>query len=154
MAKIQKIRAGGDERPRVASASCPAGPAVPAAVPSGLPGTVSANGPWWRPALTDALLADSRPSPELAPDWALFVEEAVTEAPERVAIGDREDMSGLRGFEHVVAPFTAHAARRLRDGLPRRLDRWADLDAVQADFERHLARRLARQAARTLVLEL
>ncbi|MER5742685.1 type 2 lanthipeptide synthetase LanM family protein [Streptomyces sp. NPDC002225] len=154
MAKIQKIRAGGDERPRVASASCPAGPAVPSAVPSGLPGTVSANGAWWRPALTDALLADSRPSPDLAPDWAVFAEEAVTEAPERVAIGDREDLSGLRGFEHVVAPFTAHAARRLRDGLPRRLDRWADLDAVQADFERHLARRLARQAARTLVLEL
>ncbi|MFE2934607.1 type 2 lanthipeptide synthetase LanM family protein [Streptomyces sp. NPDC059278] len=100
----------------------------------------------------DALRGDALS--EHAPDWAVFVQEAIAAAPERAAIGDREDLPGLRGFERVLAPFTGCAARRMRGGLPRRLSECVDLDAVQDDFERHLSRRLARLAARTLVLEL
>ncbi|MFE7462776.1 type 2 lanthipeptide synthetase LanM family protein [Streptomyces sp. NPDC057499] len=158
---MAEIQVGGGERPGVASASRPAVAAGSSADAVGLleaerpvaDGFPWADGPWWRPALTDDLPADGT-APERAPDWAEFVEDAVAAAPVRAAIGDPGHLPGLRGFERVLAPFTACAARRVRDGLPRRLDRWADPDAVHADFERHLSRRLARQAARTLVLEL
>ncbi|MFD0340485.1 type 2 lanthipeptide synthetase LanM family protein [Streptomyces sp. NPDC127117] len=146
----------GDRRLGVTSASRPAAAAGTSADAVGLleadrpaaDGASWAAGSWWRPALT----GDARP--ERTPDWAVFVRDAIAAAPERAVIGDREDLPGLRGFERVLAPFTACAARRMRDGLPRRLIRYVDLDAVHGDFERHLSRRLARLAARTLVLEL
>ncbi|MFE7105690.1 type 2 lanthipeptide synthetase LanM family protein [Streptomyces sp. NPDC057600] len=137
-----------------------------------------AAGSWWRPALTGDAVRDDAPTgeavtgdavrddaptgeavtgdalPEHTPDWAVFVRDAIDAAPERAAVGDREDLPGLRGFARVLAPFTACAALRMRDALPPLLSRCVDLDAVQDDFERHLSRRLARLAARTLVLEL
>ncbi|MFH8515207.1 type 2 lanthipeptide synthetase LanM family protein [Streptomyces gelaticus] len=152
---MAEIHAGG-ERLGVSSASRPAAAAGSSADAVGLleaerpaaDGALWADGSWWRPALTgDA-------SAERAPDWAVFVQDAISAAPEQALTGDREDLPGLRGFERVLAPFTACAARRVRDGLPRRLGRYVDLDAVHDDFERHLSRRLARLAARTLVLEL
>ncbi|MGW2182327.1 type 2 lanthipeptide synthetase LanM family protein [Streptomyces sp. NPDC001732] len=156
---MTEIDTGGGERLRVSSASRPSATAGAPAdavglleaerpAMSGASGNSWADGPWWRPALT------AGQSPARAPDWALFVRDAVFAAPEKAAIADRADRPGLRGFECVLAPFTACAARRMLDGLPRRLDLCADLDAVRDDFERHLARRLARLAARTLVLEL
>ncbi|MFB7215655.1 type 2 lanthipeptide synthetase LanM family protein [Streptomyces sp. NPDC056255] len=152
---MAEIHAGG-RRLGAPSASCPAAAAGTSADAVGLleaerpaaDGASWADGSWWRPALTgDAL-------PERAPDWAVFTRDAIAAAPERAVIGDREELPGLRGFERVLAPFTACAARRMRDGLPQRLSRYVDLDAVHDDFERHLSRRLARLAARTLVLEL
>ncbi|MEL5955610.1 type 2 lanthipeptide synthetase LanM family protein [Streptomyces sp. CLV115] len=178
---MAEIHAGGGGRLGVSSASRPAAAAGSSADAVGLLETgrptadaaSRAAGPWWRPALTgeapaggamrgDALrgAAPTGDAPtgdalaEHAPDWAVFVQDAIAEAPERAAIDDREDLPGLRGFERVLAPFTGCAARRMRDGLPGRLSRYVDLDAVQDDFERHLSRRLARLAARTLVLEL
>jgi type 2 lantibiotic biosynthesis protein LanM len=157
---MAEIHAGGG-RLGVSSASRPAAAAGSSADVVGLleadrpaaDGASWADGSWWRPALTgDAVTGDVLP--ERAPDWAEFVRAAIAAAPERAVIGDREDLPGLRGFERALAPFTACAARRLRDGLPRRLSRCVDLDAVHDDFERHLSRRLARLAARTLVLEL
>ncbi|MDV9201491.1 type 2 lanthipeptide synthetase LanM family protein, partial [Streptomyces sp. Wh19] len=163
---MAEIHAGGGGRLGVSSVSRPAAAAGSSADAGGLleadrptaDAASRAAGSWWRPALTDdallggALAGDALP--EHAPDWAVFVQDAIAAAPERAAIGDRENLPGLRGFERVLAPFTACAARRMRDGLPRRLSRYVDLDAVQDDFERHLSRRLARLAARTLVLEL
>ncbi|WP_385620304.1 type 2 lanthipeptide synthetase LanM family protein [Streptomyces sp. P8-A8] len=169
---MAEIHAGGGGRLGVSSVSRPAAAAGSSADAGGLleadrptaDAASRAAGSWWRPALTgdapagdaltsgDALRGDALP--EHAPDWAVFVQDAIAAAPERAAIGDREDLPGLRGFERVLAPFTGCAARRMRDGLPRRLSRCVDLDAVQDDFERHLSRRLARLAARTLVLEL
>ncbi|MFJ9676753.1 type 2 lanthipeptide synthetase LanM family protein [Streptomyces sp. NPDC101194] len=153
---MAEIHAGGGERLGLSSASRPAAAAGSSADAVGLleaerpaaDGASWADGSWWRPALTGDTL------PERAPDWAEFVLDAISAAPERAVIGDREDLPGLRGFERVLAPFTACAARRMRDGLPRGLGRYVDLDAVHDDFERHLSRRLARLAARTLVLEL
>ncbi|MER5357464.1 type 2 lanthipeptide synthetase LanM family protein [Streptomyces sp. NPDC002785] len=153
---MAEIHAGGGERLGAPSASRPAAAAGSSADAVGLleaerpaaDGAFWADGPWWRPALTgDAL-------PERAPDWAVFVQDAISAAPEQTVIGDREGLPGLSGFEGVLAPFTACATRRMQDGLPRRLSRFVDLDAVHDDFERHLSRRLARLAARTLVLEL
>ncbi|MFH8471688.1 type 2 lanthipeptide synthetase LanM family protein [Streptomyces sp. NPDC018000] len=152
---MAEIHAGGG-RLGVPSASRPAAAAGSCADAVGLleaerpvaDGAFWADGLWWRPALTgDAV-------PERAPDWAVFVQDAMCAAPEQAVIGDREGLPGLSGFEGVLAPFTACAARRMQDGLPRRLSRYVDLDAVHDDFERHLSRRLARLAARTLVLEL
>ncbi|MFB7916703.1 type 2 lanthipeptide synthetase LanM family protein [Streptomyces sp. NPDC056061] len=107
------------------------------------------EGRWWSPALTDG-----EASRERVPDWAAFAQEVVSSAPERPAIGGEEGFPGLRGFERVLAPFTIRAAERLLNEVPRGLRASADLTAVRADFERHLAGRLARLAARTLVLEL
>ncbi|MFJ2495871.1 type 2 lanthipeptide synthetase LanM family protein [Streptomyces sp. NPDC087539] len=165
---MAEIHTGGGERLDVPSASRPAAAAGSSADAVGLleaerPVAYEAawaDGSWWRPALTADLSSGASgaetgdASPEQAPDWAVFTQDAIASAPERVAIGDREHWPGLRGFERVLAPFTTCAARRMRDGLPRRLSRYVDLDAVRKDFERHLSRRLARLAARTLVLEL
>ncbi|MFJ4881831.1 type 2 lanthipeptide synthetase LanM family protein [Streptomyces sp. NPDC088731] len=165
---MAEIHTGGGERLDVPSASRPAAAAGSSADAVGLleaerPVAYEAawaDGSWWRPALTADLSSGASgaetgdASPEQAPDWAVFTQDAIASAPERVAIGDREHWPGLRGFERVLAPFTTCAARRMRDGLPRRLSRYVDLDAVREDFERHLSRRLARLAARTLVLEL
>ncbi|MDK0519564.1 type 2 lanthipeptide synthetase LanM family protein [Streptomyces sp. ML-6] len=162
---MTEIDTGADERLCVSSASRPSAaaghpadavglleaerPSMPAASgPPGPPGVSWADDRWWRPALTEER------SRARTPDWALFVQDAVSAAPERAEIADGEDRPGLRGFECVLAPFTACAARRMLDGLPPRVGRCTDLDAVRDDFERHLARRLARLAARTLVLEL
>lgn len=157
---------GSRERVRVAS---PAGPATarttaphPAVVLPGAtqpaPGPARSDGPWWRPALA------FEPSPAGTPDWVEFTEDVISAAPEKADIedanirdadiGDRDGRPALRGFERVLAPLTARAAVRMLDVLPERLGRCADLDTVRNDFERHLARRLARLAARTLVLEL
>ncbi|MEV6143179.1 type 2 lanthipeptide synthetase LanM family protein [Streptomyces sp. NPDC051992] len=165
---MAEIHAGGGERLDVPSASRPAVAAGSSADAVGLleaerPVAYEASwadGSWWRPALTGDVTSGAAGDatrdalPEQAPDWAVFTQDAIASAPERVAIGDREHWPGLRGFERVLAPFTACAARRMQDGLPRRLSRYVDLDAVREDFERHLSRRLARLAARTLVLEL
>ncbi|MGW1411448.1 type 2 lanthipeptide synthetase LanM family protein [Streptomyces sp. NPDC002403] len=153
---MAEIHAGGGERLGVSSASRPAAAAGSSADTVGLleaerpaaDGDSWADGAWWRPALTGDVV------PGLAPDWAVFVQDAMSAAPERALVDGREHLPGLRGFEHVLAPFTACAARRMQDGLPPRLNRYVDLDAVREDFERHLSRRLARLAARTLVLEL
>ncbi|WP_335936718.1 type 2 lanthipeptide synthetase LanM family protein [Streptomyces sp. PTD5-9] len=93
-------------------------------------------------------------TPDGTPDWAVFVREAVAAAPERAEAGGGEGFPGLRGFERVLAPFTARAAEKVREALPPGPYPYVELDCVQRDFERHLAGRLARLAARTLVLEL
>lgn len=115
----------------------------------GASGPALLDGPWWRPALT----ADE-PLPGHAPDWAVFVRDAVIAAPEKAAVDDEDGFPGLRGFACALAPLTAHAARHMLDGLPPQPHPYAELASVRRDFERHLAGRLARLAARTLVLEL
>nr|WP_313896615.1 type 2 lanthipeptide synthetase LanM family protein [Streptomyces sp. GC420] len=103
-------------------------------------------GQWWAPGLVDE-------SPARTPDWAVFAQDALSLAPERAAVPE-EDHPGLSGFVRVVAPFTACAGERMERALPAGVRGLADVTAVRADFERHLGLRLARLAARTLVLEL
>ncbi|MFF9397131.1 type 2 lanthipeptide synthetase LanM family protein [Streptomyces sp. NPDC014744] len=116
---------------------------------TGAPASALLDGPWWRPALTAG-----EPLPDHAPDWAVFVREAVLAAPEKADVDDGDGFPGLRGFARALAPLTARAAEHMLEGLPQRPYAYAELASVQSDFERHLARRLARLAARTLVLEL
>ncbi|MFF2325616.1 MULTISPECIES: type 2 lanthipeptide synthetase LanM family protein [unclassified Streptomyces] len=134
-----------------AAADQPAGTTTgrPEAALPGAPGTARPDSPWWRPALTAG-----EPLPDRAPDWAVFVQEVVSAAPEEAVADDGDTLAGLRGFECVLAPFTVRAAQRVLDGLPDGLPALADLAAVRSCFERHLAGRLARLAARTLVLAL
>ncbi|GHF85326.1 hypothetical protein GCM10018790_73580 [Kitasatospora xanthocidica] len=114
----------------------------------------SGSGGWWLPAI---------PAPDRAraarPAWAAFVEQALAGAPTaRPPYGDgpdREspagDLPGVSGFRAVVAPL----ARLAGAGLPAALPPEAvDLPAVRAQFVAGLTDTLARQAARTLVLEL
>lgn len=87
------------------------------------------------------------------PDWAEFTLGAVGAAPEEPVVPEGE-LPGLGGFERVVTPFADRAGERLVTGLPEGVRGRVDLAAVRADLERHLRRRLARAAARTLVLDL
>ncbi|MFI9624807.1 type 2 lanthipeptide synthetase LanM family protein [Streptomyces sp. NPDC052042] len=134
-------------RPSAAAADTTTGPS--AAARPGAHEAALLDGAWWRPALTSG-----EPLPDHAPDWAVFVRDAVSAAPEKAQAGDGNGFPGLRGFERVLAPLTARASERLRTALPQKPYPYADLSLVRRDFERHLARRLARLAARTLVLEL
>ncbi|MFJ3921831.1 type 2 lanthipeptide synthetase LanM family protein [Streptomyces sp. NPDC090022] len=87
------------------------------------------------------------------PDWAAFAEEALSVAPEE-AVAPERDHPGLSGFAWVLRPFTVRAGERLERGVSGRARRLVDMAAVRDDLERHLGGRLARAAARTLVLEL
>ncbi|MFI9328870.1 type 2 lanthipeptide synthetase LanM family protein [Kitasatospora sp. NPDC052868] len=105
---------------------------------------------WWEAGLTPG-----RPAPSGRPDWAAFTEAAVAAAPLR-AVVPRAAYPGLTGFALVLAPFAERAAVRMYAALPaavRACDR-IDLPAVRAGFTARLTERLARLAARTLVLEL
>ncbi|MFJ6004342.1 type 2 lanthipeptide synthetase LanM [Streptomyces halstedii] len=98
--------------------------------------------PWWLPGVVGQPAGGE-------PDWAVFVREAVAGAPVEVEVPDRP-YPDLTGFELVVAPFVARAADRVTEacgagGCPA---------AVLEGFRQDTARRLARLAARTLVLEL
>ncbi|MFJ9949701.1 type 2 lanthipeptide synthetase LanM [Kitasatospora sp. NPDC091207] len=108
---------------------------------------------WWERALTPGL-----PRPAGRPDWAAFTEAAVASAPVRPIV-PRAAYPGLTGFALVLAPFAERALVRLpavldpaahRSGRPGPLD----VPALRAGFTARLAERLARIAARTLVLEL
>ncbi|MFH7599684.1 type 2 lanthipeptide synthetase LanM family protein [Streptomyces racemochromogenes] len=112
--------------------------------PAGVP--LPAVERWW-----DAGLVGG--GEEGRPDWAAFAEEAFALAPEE-AVAPEGDHPGLSGFEWVLRPFTAGAGDRLERALSARARGLVDLTAVRQDLERHLGVRLARAAARTLVLEL
>lgn len=130
------------------------GPAGAAALSAG-PAPVRVGGRpwyaglWWAPGLLDEL--DERPGH--TPDWAAFTQDVLSHTPEEALVPE-EDHPGLSGFVRLLAPFTARAGDRLERLLPGEVRQLADLAAVRADFERHLGQRLARLAARTLVLEL
>ncbi|WP_326697588.1 type 2 lanthipeptide synthetase LanM [Streptomyces sp. NBC_01754] len=113
--------------------------------PALLLGGRESGDPWWRPGVVG-----QRPAEE--PDWAVFVREAVAGAPADVVVVDRE-YPGLTGFELVMTPFAARAAERVVDTATGRGAR-ACPAAVLDGFRQDVARRLARLAARTLVLEL
>ncbi|WP_329275814.1 type 2 lanthipeptide synthetase LanM family protein [Streptomyces sp. NBC_00691] len=89
------------------------------------------------------------------PDWAVLAEEAVDAAPEwpESAVPTGE-LPGLSGFEWVLRTFTGCAGARLERRLTGRARERVDMTAVRGDLERQLSGRLARAAARTLVLEL
>ncbi|MFE5791410.1 type 2 lanthipeptide synthetase LanM family protein [Streptomyces sp. NPDC056503] len=95
----------------------------------------------------------AEPSPAEPPDWAEFTLRVVRTAPEEAVVPEG-DHPGLTGFERVLEPFAACAGERLLTAVPESVRAVVDLPAVRADLERHLRRRLARMAARTLVLEL
>ncbi|MFF4647135.1 type 2 lanthipeptide synthetase LanM family protein [Streptomyces sp. NPDC001389] len=109
--------------------------------------SLSAVERWWEAGLVGGGGGEGRP------DWAAFAEEATAVAPEE-AVAPEGDHPGLSGFEWVLRPFTACAGERLERGLSQRARRLVDVAAVRGDLERHLSGRLARTAARTLVLEL
>ncbi|WP_405834815.1 type 2 lanthipeptide synthetase LanM family protein [Streptomyces sp. NBC_00105] len=102
---------------------------------------------WWGAGLVGGGGGEGRP------DWAAFAEEASAAAPEQ-AVAPEGGHPGLSGFEWVLRPFTACAGERLERGVSGRVRRLVDMTAVRDDLERHLSARLARAAARTLVLEL
>ncbi|MFE3787199.1 type 2 lanthipeptide synthetase LanM family protein [Streptomyces goshikiensis] len=110
-------------------------------------GSLSAVERWWAAGLVGDGGAEGRP------DWAAFAEEASAAAPEE-AVAPEGDHPGLSGFEWVLRPFTACAGERLERGLSERARGLVDMTAVREDLERYLGGRLARTAARTLVLEL
>ena len=87
------------------------------------------------------------------PDWAALAEEVSAAAPEE-AVAPAGEYPGLSGFEWVLRPFTVCAGERLERGVSRRARRLVNMTAVRGDLERQLGGRLARAAARTLVLEL
>ncbi|MFE8006106.1 type 2 lanthipeptide synthetase LanM family protein [Streptomyces sp. NPDC057418] len=158
--------------PRALPHDVPAGPASTggperAHTPDtrGLPGPREHGDPWWLPGVVGQPPAEE-------PDWAVFVREVVAGAPREVVVPDQE-YPGLTGFELVVAPFADRAADRVAERAADQAgDRAAGRGTVPAqdrdagsvpvacsaavldDFRCHLARRLARLAARTLVLEL
>ncbi|MCH0541720.1 type 2 lantipeptide synthetase LanM family protein, partial [Streptomyces sp. MUM 203J] len=109
---------------------------------------------WWEPGLV-AVPDGEGPGPVAGslPDWADFVQQAVAGAPEAAELPGR-DLPGLTGFERVLAPLTGGAGDRLERAVPERVRPLVDLPAVRCDMERQLSRRLARMAARTLVLDL
>ncbi|MYU36507.1 type 2 lantipeptide synthetase LanM [Streptomyces sp. SID8358] len=106
------------------------------------------GGPWWLPGVVGQ-------PPVREPDWAVFVREAVAAAPAApadVPVADR-DYPGLTGFELVVAPFADRAAERVAHA-PSGRGAGPCPAAVLDGFRQDVAGRLARLAARTLVLEL
>ncbi|MGW6982348.1 type 2 lanthipeptide synthetase LanM family protein [Streptomyces sp. NPDC054932] len=109
--------------------------------------SLSAVERWWEAGLVGGGGGEGRP------DWAAFAEEASAAAPEE-AVAPEGDHPGLSGFEWVLRPFTVCAGERLERGVSGRARGLVDMTAVRDDLERHLSGRLARTAARTLVLEL
>ncbi|MFE7803925.1 type 2 lanthipeptide synthetase LanM family protein [Streptomyces sp. NPDC057430] len=110
---------------------------------------------WWEPGLlsgTDMGEHAGREG-EPCPDWAEFAHRVLLATPEEAAVPD-VDHPGLTGFERVLAPYAACAGDHLERAVPKRVLPFVDLPAVRDGLERHLSRRLARAAARTLVLEL
>jgi type 2 lantibiotic biosynthesis protein LanM len=108
---------------------------------------LSAVGRWWEAGLVCGDEGGERP------DWAALAEEVSAAAPEK-AVAPAGEYPGLSGFEWVLRPFTVCAAERLERGVSGRARRLVDMAAVRGDLERQLSGRLARAAARTLVLEL
>ncbi|MFI9151549.1 type 2 lanthipeptide synthetase LanM family protein [Streptomyces sp. NPDC053367] len=108
---------------------------------------LSEAGRWWEAGLV------SGEGGEVRPDWAEFAEAASAAAPEQ-AVAPEGDHPGLSGFEWVLRPFTTLAGERLERGVSERARAHVDITSVRHDLERQLAGRLARAAARTLVLEL
>ncbi|MBP2580410.1 type 2 lantibiotic biosynthesis protein LanM [Streptomyces sp. PvR006] len=89
------------------------------------------------------------------PDWAVLAEEAVADAPAAAESAAPEgELPGLSGFEWVLRTFTCRAGARWERRLSARARGLVDVAAVRDDLERQLGGRLARAAARTLVLEL
>ncbi|ROR35314.1 type 2 lantibiotic biosynthesis protein LanM [Kitasatospora cineracea] len=82
------------------------------------------------------------------PGWAAFLAAAVAAAPLAPVVPAGE-LPGTSGFRFVLAPFTELAATRLPVAVPD-----AELPLLRAEFTDRLARKLAGQAARALVLEL
>ncbi|MDH6109625.1 type 2 lantibiotic biosynthesis protein LanM [Kitasatospora sp. MAP12-15] len=93
------------------------------------------------------------------PEWAEFAESAVAAVTAlRVPGGE---LPGTTGFAAVLTPFAELTRDRFLADLPQPAADLpaadlpvADLDGIRADFVGQLAGTLARQAARTLVLEL
>ncbi|WP_380283284.1 type 2 lanthipeptide synthetase LanM family protein [Kitasatospora purpeofusca] len=103
-------------------------------------------------------MTPGRPVPAARPDWAAFTEAAVAAAPVRPVVA-RAAYPGLSGFALVLQPFADRAQVRLLTSLSpavRAADQLGriDLAALRAEFTARLTERLARIAARTLVLEL
>ncbi|QNE78750.1 type 2 lantipeptide synthetase LanM [Streptomyces finlayi] len=109
--------------------------------------SLSAAGRWWEAGLVCGEEGGERP------DWAALAEEVSDTAPEK-AVAPAGEYPGLSGFEWVLRPFTVCAAERLERGVSEQARRLVDMTAVRGDLERQLSGRLARAAARTLVLEL
>ncbi|MEW2065448.1 type 2 lanthipeptide synthetase LanM family protein [Streptomyces sp. NPDC007346] len=106
-------------------------------------------GPWWLPGVVGE-------PPMGEPDWAAFVRDVIADAPPEALVAE-QDYPGLTGFALVVAPFAERAAGRLLTSPSNnavRAGTAVGLAPVLEDFRSHLVRRLARLAARTLVLEL
>ncbi|GFN04006.1 lanthionine synthetase [Streptomyces microflavus] len=115
----------------------------------GTTSSVAGTGPWWLPGVVGEL-------PMGEPDWVSFVRDVIADAPPEAVIAER-DHPGLTGFALVVAPFAERAAGRLLTSPSNnavRAGTAVGLAPVLEDFRSHLTRRLARLAARTLVLEL
>ncbi|MFE7461504.1 type 2 lanthipeptide synthetase LanM family protein [Streptomyces sp. NPDC057554] len=118
-------------------------PGITPAAPHGTPS------PWWHPGVV------GKP-PTGEPDWAVFVRDVIAAAPAEAVVPERE-YPGLTGFALVVAPFAERAAGRLLASPSNNAVRGGTavgLAPVLEDFRSQLTRRLARLAARTLVLEL
>ncbi|MFB7469627.1 type 2 lanthipeptide synthetase LanM family protein [Kitasatospora sp. NPDC056184] len=103
-------------------------------------------------------MTPGRPVPAARPDWAAFTEAAVAAAPVRPMV-PRAAYPGLSGFALVLQPFADRAQVRLLTSLSpavRAADQLGriDLAALRAEFTARLTERLARIAARALVLEL
>ncbi|MCX5231965.1 type 2 lanthipeptide synthetase LanM family protein [Streptomyces sp. NBC_00233] len=111
--------------------------------------SLSAIERWW----DSGLVRDD--GDEERPDWAVLAEEAVAAAPPTAESGaPMGELPGLSGFEWVLRPFTGRAGARWERRLSGRARGLVDMSAVRDDLERQLSGRLARAAARTLVLEL
>ncbi|MFF6893024.1 type 2 lanthipeptide synthetase LanM [Streptomyces microflavus] len=111
--------------------------------------SAAGTGPWWLPGVVGEL-------PMGEPDWVSFVRDVIADAPPEAVVAER-DYPGLTGFALVVAPFAERAAGRLLTSPSNnavRAGTAVGLAPVLEDFRSHLTRRLARLAARTLVLEL
>ncbi|MFF0057188.1 type 2 lanthipeptide synthetase LanM [Streptomyces microflavus] len=111
--------------------------------------SAAGTGPWWLPGVVGEL-------PMGEPDWVSFVRDVIADAPPEAVVAER-DHPGLTGFALVVAPFAERAAGRLLTSPSNnavRAGTAVGLAPVLEDFRSHLTRRLARLAARTLVLEL
>ncbi|MEU6537800.1 type 2 lanthipeptide synthetase LanM family protein [Streptomyces sp. NPDC047000] len=103
---------------------------------------------WWEAGLVGGGRGGTRP------DWAALAEQVWATAAPRQAPAPERDYPGLTGFAWVLRPFTDLAGRRLERRLSPRARSLVDLAAVRGDLERQLGGRLARAAARALVLEL
>lgn len=107
------------------------------------------TGPWWLSGIVGE-------PPVVEPDWVVFVRDVIADAPHEAFVAERA-YPGLSGFALVVAPFAERAAGRLLTSPSNnavRAGTAVGLAPVLEDFRSHLVRRLARLAARTLVLEL